>query len=765
MSSSLLSWFLRIGIQGRLTLIFILLSTIPITVLGLLFVNQQIEIRHEENIRNMDSEIKGLQASTQLFLIRVESEINLVMKSTEMKKVLDVMNGTHSVDENLLTNANKEFLNLFTASDYYIKGSLMTARGKEIIVVVNDSQEPEVLLKESMSKIPKNYYRNVVQNMKRGEIFLSPAETKKPSSEELLPIIDFIMPIHDSENRIVAIVSINISTEKFFELLLPSFNIPTKKIFIVNEEGYYIFHSEKKNTWNELFTNKSDENIHNEYSPEIVADIFAGEPNKTLYDRERIIKYSPIFSGNKTVNSKYYIVEDVAEAEVMGSMKNLNILLFSIILFVGLTSIVLAYLTAQLFLKPIQQLVKGTQIIRAGNLDYKLQIKSTHEIHDLIQNFNDLVLEWKNKQLLQKENRKLSESVEQSPIAIIITDPDFMVEYVNPKAIKLNSYWGDALKASKVSLFAHGLLAKDFNDEDMKTLKASGAWKKETQTRTAEGRLIWEFVTISAIKDESDVITNFLVMKEDITQRKEMVQELIVAKEKAESVGRLKSEFLHQMSHEIRTPLNIINGVASIIEEELLAIDDPQLNTFLDSLKSASARIIRTIETILMFSELRSGTYVAKFAKIDVQKTLVPFIKKEAEKYAKNPNIMFRLRLPEGNCSISADEYSLQQILVHLLDNAFKYTKKGSVTAEFSKEQGSVIIKISDTGIGMTKEFLREIFNPFTQEDQSLNRPFEGNGLGLALIKEFCALNNIKLSVESEKHTGSTFTLVLSACA
>lgn len=754
-------YFPKIGIQGKLTTIFILLSTFPLLLLGAFIVNEQIRIRQEENLRNMESEIKGLKSRTTLFLTRVESEITLLMKSTEMKKVLSSLGSGSAPGSETLLNAEKEFLNIVTDNNFYLKASLLNNRGKEVISVINDRNSPAILTKDQLSKIPKNYYAHVVAEMGVGEIFLSPAEIKSPVENKFTPIIDFILPVYDHENKVTAIVTINIRAEKLFDLLVPMYNIQTKKIFIVNGEGYYIFHSEKKNQWNELFTNKSDENIFKEYSNDIAMAILGDKPNSTLYDRGRIIQFSPIFSGSKATTDKYFIVEDVSASAVMPSLGQLKLLLISLIIFAGIVSLILGFWTARKFLHPIKQLIKGTKIIRSGNLDYKLEISTSDEVQDLINNFNQLVLEWKNKQLLEKENRKLSQSVQQSPISIIITDPEFIIEYINPKVSELTGCSINEIKSSPIPVFRNGFLPENFDIYIIKTLNSGGNWAGEIRNLSLNGELVWEFATISPIYDENGRIMNFLIIKEDITARKNMIEELIIAKEKAESVGRLKSEFLSLMSHEIRTPLNIIIGAATILEDELITKADTMLLGFFHSLKSGSDRIVRTIESILLISDLKSGTYSPDFAVLDLQAAIATLIRQTGEKLSKQSNLPFEFLIIPGHIYVRAEEFSLKLIMTNLIDNAFKYTRQGKINVSITKDGTTVAIKVEDTGIGMTDEFLGNMFNPFTQEDQSITRPFDGNGLGLALIHGFCELNSISLKVESTKNTGSSFTLFM----
>ncbi|MDO8548541.1 MAG: HAMP domain-containing protein, partial [Ignavibacteria bacterium] len=396
----------RLGIQGKLTLIFILLSTIPLILVSIFTVKQQIDFKQDENLREMESDIKGLKERTSLFLTRVESEINLVMKSTELKKLTgNLMNDT-GIDDQLQENAEKEFLNIVTDNDFYIKIDLLNKKGREILSVINDEQTPYAVKKSDLSRTTKNYYVQMVRDLKPGEIELSPSEIRVPDSDAFAPVIDFILPFYDESEKVTAIVTVKIRAEKLFELLVPSYGNSPKKIFIVNGEGYYIFNSERKDNWSSLFTDRYDENIFKDYSEEIALKIFEGKEKTTISHKERIIQSSPIFSGSKAVTDRYFIIEDVDAEVVMSSTDELQLILFVLILVVAILSLVAGFLTARRFLKPVKQLIKGTQIIRSGNLDYKLEIKTKDEIQDLINNFNQLVVEWKQKQLLEKEVQK-----------------------------------------------------------------------------------------------------------------------------------------------------------------------------------------------------------------------------------------------------------------------------------------------------------------------------------------------------------------------
>lgn len=270
----------------------------------------------------------------------------------------------------------------------------------------------------------------------------------------------------------------------------------------------------------------------------------------------------------------------------------------------------------------------------------------------------------------------------------------------------------------------------------------------------------------------NDEIKNFLATIEpltddtvlwvarDITLIKSYHKELIEAKESAEKADKLKSEFLAQMSHEIRSPINNILGHISLVKMfiEGNSYMDEDLNFSFDAIDNSSKRIVRTIDAILNMSDLSLGTYKPNKKKIDIR-AIVESLYNEYKSAAERKNLRLAINNNADVCSIFSDDYSVYQIIANLIDNAIKYTKKGGVEITLNNQKDALEVKISDTGIGISEEYQKDLFTAFSQEEHGYTRKFEGTGLGMSLVKRYCELIGAGIEVESKKEIGTTFTL------
>ncbi len=360
----------------------------------------------------------------------------------------------------------------------------------------------------------------------------------------------------------------------------------------------------------------------------------------------------------------------------------------------------------------------------------------------------------------EEQIRILLRAVEQNPNSIVITDTLGNIEYVNPKFSQLTGYSLEEVLGKNPRILKSGETSSEDYKGLWESITSGTEWHGEFHNKKKNGEFYWESASITPIRDSKNNITHFLATKEDITIKKLMTKELIEAKDKAEESDRLKSQFLAQMSHEIRTPLNIILSYSSLLKDELGNKVDDGYSSIFNSIDTAGKRLLRTINLILNMAAVQTGNLKPRFIKINLNEIIDNLIY-EFKNSAEQKNISLKFISNHSNHLILTDDYIITEILQNLIDNAIKYTNNGGVDIKTFDNNDQIRIEIKDSGIGISKEYLPKLFNAFSQEEMGYSRKFEGNGLGLALVKNYCDLIGAQINVESEKGIGTTFNITL----
>lgn len=755
----------RLGIQGKLNFLFILLSTIPLSIVSIYIIQKQIDVQKDEALRSVKNEVNEIKAKTDLLLSRIKQEMMMLSKTTEAKLLIQNLQKPSTNETFLKNNFELEFASLLKENGLYFRVEFLNKIGKKITSVFFENGQSYVLPKEKLPKIPLYFYANAVKELHEGNIVLSPSEIKLPFSGKIIPSIDCIVPLFNEQNENVAILIASIHAERFFETFSLTRADTSVKVIMVNGEGFYLYHSQKKKDWNRLLAERKEENLFHDYKSNVADSILSGLTGSITDDPESIIEYASILSIGESKANRYIIFTEIPKDVVFASINQLRTLLVLLVLAVAVFSLLSGFFTSRHFIKPINKLVQGTRIIREGNLDYKLDIKTSDEINDLVESFNQMVFHWKGKRELEeqqrledaiKERKKYLENIMDSSLDLLMTlSSDGALSFANKRLEDALGYKFDDVKGKYYYDFfpenLHPFLKQKWND----VRKSSNGVVYDAKVIKADGNVIDCLVSISRLQD----LDEYLAIIKDITERKQAEEAMILAKEQAEEANRLKTNILANMGHELRTPMIGILGFSKI----LVDINDiNELREVGDLIYQSSKRLMSTLNQILDISKIESGDFKPQFVEIDLIEVSVLTLN-IFRKMADEKSLRLTLVSKFNELFIICDQGAIQSILNNLLDNAIKFTTKGSVTlrieSEINVKGEAAIIEVEDTGIGISQDNINTIFEAFRQGSEGLTRSHEGTGLGLTLIKKYIDILGGDIDVKSKLNEGTTFTV------
>jgi len=349
----------------------------------------------------------------------------------------------------------------------------------------------------------------------------------------------------------------------------------------------------------------------------------------------------------------------------------------------------------------------------------------------------------------EEQIRLFKEAVEQSPASNIITDTQGNIVYVNPKTLKVTGYELSELLGKNPKMFSAGEKPKEAYKVLWENIASGKEWRGEFHNKKKNGALYWELASISPILNKEGKITHYLAVKEDITERKQLLQDLIMAKEHAEQSDKLKSAFLANMSHEIRTPMNSILGFTELLKNPGLSNEKQQ--KFINVIQKSGDRLLNIINDVVDISKIEAGLMKADIKASNIKEQIEyisAFFKPEVERkgiqfFVKNSSL-------EDDLIVETDHEKIYAIFTNLIKNAIKFTNEGFIIFGYERKGGYLEFYVKDTGIGIPKDRHEAIFERFIQADISDKLAFQGAGLGLSITKSYIELLGGKIWLESE---------------
>jgi len=377
---------------------------------------------------------------------------------------------------------------------------------------------------------------------------------------------------------------------------------------------------------------------------------------------------------------------------------------------------------------------------------------------------------------MESELRKLALAVEQSPESIVITNLEAEIEYVNEAFLKATGYSREEVIGQNPRMLHSGNTPPATFKNMWDKLAEGQPWQGELYNRDKHGRQYIEHAIITPLRDQQGMVTHYVAVKDDITQKKHLASELNAhrhhleslveertsqlaeAREKAETANRAKSAFLANMSHEIRTPMNAIIGLTHLLQREDPTPDQAEKLTNIDA---SAGHLLSIINDILDISKIEAGKLILEQSDFYLGEIL-RHVRSLFREQAESKGLVIDIDMAEMPSWFRGDPTRLRQALMNYVGNAIKFTEQGKITLKvkvLEEDNNEVLLRfeVCDTGIGIQPEALSGVFEVFEQADASTTRKHGGTGLGLAITRRLVQIMGGEVGVESELGEGSTF--------
>jgi PAS domain S-box-containing protein len=396
---------------------------------------------------------------------------------------------------------------------------------------------------------------------------------------------------------------------------------------------------------------------------------------------------------------------------------------------------------------------------------------------------------------IENELRKLSEAVAQSQLSIMITDTLGNIEYVNPYFSVLTGYQKEEILNKNPRVLKSGETNPGEYKQMWKKITSGTGWSGVFHNKKKNGELYWESVIITPIKNEEGVITNFIAVKEDITDKvekekelkkyREHLEELVETRtkeldklnadlveqlkkekelelmlrqslEKEKELNELKTRFISTASHEFRTPLTTILASAEMIQRYGKKWDETKYNDYFNKIKKSIDYLTKLMDDVLTINRSESSKILFNPVLTNLYKICLEI--SEGTKSVRDEKHEFVFNYSAKKVNLILDPKLFKFLISNLISNAFKYSPEGGkVEFSVSSSRELIHISISDEGIGIPEDDIKHLFEPFHRGTNTVDIP--GTGLGLSIVKHAVEMHNGKISVNSKIGKGTIFTV------
>jgi PAS domain S-box-containing protein len=773
-----------LSIRKKLIIAFSLLSFIPLSVIGVIGIYINLTSMHNNALDNLDHDISMVNERARNFLSKVHLDIqNLNYSPILQKYIEDLSRENKNRIQQSREFVESQFLTFAKMNKIYYQIRFCNSYGDEKFLIQYQKSDYQIMPKDQLGLGSYQYYFLITNSLQNGKITFVPTELKG-TNNSLIPVISFATRIYNQKGEFTGIFVMDVFAKDFFKILERDSHLDLqRKTAIISQEGYYVYHSEKKKDWNRLLAYRDSENLYEDYPIHYAKAILSGSRGIISKGYNEIAAYAPLFTAQMAWGSSYYLVESIEKKAIFGQVRQFAMIVISLFLLFLFMSILFGYLATNHFAVPIKKLQDGAKIISKGNYSHRLKIETNDEIEQLANQFNQMAIVIKEReelleehqktleekvqgrtQELHNEKEKLQAILDNVPSAFILLDRDFKIKTTSAALRNISEYGSDDfIGKACYEVFGKEDFCTDCSSKlSLKSGKMSSVVKKRIKNDGGSQYLEHTSIPLS----ENGKITSLLEIVTDITERKR-IEEQAIRTEKLSATGEMAAV----IAHEIRNSLTSQKLILQFLKESQSIKSKEK-----DSINVAIASVLEMEDVVTQLLSFARPNPM-KFFKLDLNQIVddsINFVKHQLD----NRNIKLELNKDNSLPLISIDPEHLRAAFVNILLNAqdasnengniritTRFTKMSETISDYlaelqmeitlRKNQEVISISFEDNGSGISKKNMNLIFDPFFTSKTN------GTGLGLPLAKRVILEHGGLIIVKSHVDKGTIFNIFL----
>lgn len=382
--------------------------------------------------------------------------------------------------------------------------------------------------------------------------------------------------------------------------------------------------------------------------------------------------------------------------------------------------------------------------------------------NDTLVGYRGILCEYTQRPATRLEHAEEHLALEQSPVSVVIADEQRRIKYVNAEFTRMTGYNREEVLGRNPNLLKSGETPAEVYAALWATIRAGRTWRGELVNKRKDGSKYCVFAVIAPIFSRADDIQSFVALQVDITERQQLINDLHVARQRAEASNQAKTTFLANMSHELRTPLNAIIGFSQMLTNEVFGkLGNDKYRDYAEHIAESGQFLLNLVNDILDVSRVELGHLTLHEEKIDVRSLIAATLRLIG--HLADKNYLSVTSHIDGHLPLLwGDERLVRQMLTNLVVNAVKFTgARGTVVVSARiVEDGGIQLSVKDSGVGIAPEDIPRVLQPFRQaEKQSAIKKKEGVGLGLTLAQGFARVHGAAFEIESSVGQGTEITI------